>query len=77
MKQPKVVTIKKSLDRLLKVLPKGPLECKLQEREPGDDSKVVYVVNPKYIKGTTDPMTAAPLIALTQHEYKVVEWTKK
>jgi hypothetical protein len=77
MKQPKTVKVNKlGKDRIFKELSDDALDCKLQEREEGDNSKIVYVTNPLYVKGTQDPMTAAPLVAITSGDYEVVEWTE-
>lgn len=50
MKQPKSVIIKPSSEKTLYKLPDTPIECKIQEREIGDDSKIIYITNPRYIK---------------------------
>ena len=75
MKQPKTVKIKPGSEKTLYKLPDTPIPCKIQEREQGDDSKIVYITNPKYIKDSKDPVTSAPYLSFTKTEYEVVEWT--
>jgi hypothetical protein len=73
-KQPKVVKIKDCADKKLYSLPDSPIQCVIQEREDGDNSKVVYIHNPKYVKGSK---AEAPYISFTSYEYEVVEWTSE
>ena len=68
MKQPKSVIIKPSSEKTLYKLPDTPIECKIQEREIGDDSKIAYITNPKYIKDSKDVVTASPYLAFTKNE---------
>jgi hypothetical protein len=78
MKQPKLVRILECSDKNLYKLPDTPIKCRLQEREPGDDSKIVYVSNPWFnpdLKSEND--SESEFIAFTHTEYEVVEWTKK
>lgn len=72
-KQPKSVIIKDGSEKKLFNLPSSPIQCVIQEREADDDSKVVYIHNPKYTKGSKEQ---APYIAFTEYEYEVVEWTE-
>ena len=74
-RQPKVIKISTTKwDDRLEKYPKGNLKCKLQEREEGEESTIVYVENPFYKKGTTDLLTQSQLIAITKSSYEVVEW---
>lgn len=73
--QPSIVKIKECTDRTLFNLPSSPISCILTEYD--DETKVIYISNPKYIKGSnpTPPyITSAPYIAFTKYEYDVVEW---
>lgn len=76
MKQPKTIKIKPGSEKTLYKLPDAPIACKIQERELGDESKIAYIVNPKYIKDSKDPVTASPYLAFTGKEYEVVDWTE-
>lgn len=76
MKQPKTIKVLPGSEKTLYNLPDTPIRCKIQEREPSDDSKIVYITNPKYVKDSKDPVTAAPYLAFTHTEYEVVEWTE-
>lgn len=76
MKQPKTIKILLGSEKTLYKLPDTPITCKLQEREFRDESKIVYIVNPKYIKDSKDPVTASPYLTFTGMEYEVVEWTE-
>jgi len=73
MKQPKTVRIKDGSEKKLFNLPDSAIPCILQEREPDDDSEVVYIHNPKYTKGSKEQ---GPYIAFTKSEYEVVEWSE-
>ena len=75
VRQPKVIkiTTTKWDDRLEKYS-KGNIECKLQDREEGDTSMIVYLNNPFYVNNSEDLLTKAPLIAVTPASYKVIEW---
>jgi hypothetical protein len=76
MVEPKVVKVIGKHDPLLKDLLDTTQECIIQNREPGDESLIVYIPNPKYEKGVRDDITkSAPYIALTQYDYEVIEWT--
>lgn len=70
--QPKVITVLEGTEKTRYELPSTPINCVLQDREEGDNSKIVYIDNPKYVKGSNEE---APYIALTKTEYEVVEWT--
>ena len=72
MKQPKVIRITCKVDPILIDIPDEPINCILQDREDGDDSKIVYIANPYFKKGTKDTKTGAPFIALTKTDYEVV-----
>jgi len=79
LRQPKVIKITTTkwdnrLEKYLEKYPKNKLECKLQDREEGDDSTIVYVHNPFFKKDSEDLLTKAPLIAITKASYEVVEW---
>lgn len=75
MKQPKLVKILPGSEKSLYELSDNPIECKLQDREAGDDSQIVYIVNPKYIKDSKDPVSASPYLAFTKGEYEVIQWS--
>lgn len=76
MKQPKVIKIICRKDPALVNVLEDTVSCIIQKREADDDSKIVYIENPKYVKNTKDLITGAPYIALTQYDYEVVEWTE-
>ena len=76
MKQPKSIKILPGSEKSLYELSDDAIECKLQDREIGDDSQIAYIVNPKYVKDSKDPITASPYLAFTKGEYEVIEWTK-
>jgi hypothetical protein len=72
-RQPKSIKVKNVPDKKIYNLPSSEIPCVLQDREEGDDSEVVYIHNPKYIKGSKEE---APYIAFTKREYEAVEWTE-
>lgn len=71
MSQPLMVKILDCSEKQHYNLPDEPVKCKIQDREIGDISKVVYVRNPGY---TLDSETETAYIALCEGEYEVVEW---
>lgn len=75
MKQPKTIKIKPGSEKDLYKLPDTLIQCKIQERESGDNSRIAYIANPKYIKDSKDHVTSAPYLAFAGTEYEVVEWT--
>jgi hypothetical protein len=72
-KQPSKVIVLECSEKKRYELPSTPLDCVLQDREVGDESQIVYVQNPKYVKGSNEE---APYIALTKTEYEIVEWSE-
>ena len=72
-KQPKLIKLKDYTDKDYYKLPSTKISCILQDREANDDSRIVYINNPKYIKGAREE---APYISLTKSEYTVVEWSE-
>jgi hypothetical protein len=52
-------------------LPDTEIDCIIQDREEGDESQVIYIVNPKHAE---DVEGEAPYLAFTKMEYEVIEW---
>jgi hypothetical protein len=78
MKQPKVVRILDCSEKRLFNLPDVEFKCRLQKREVGDTSKVIYVANPWYNPDDSSELNAeTKFLAFTEGEYEVVQWTKK
>jgi hypothetical protein len=76
MRQPKVVRILDCSEKRTFNLPDVDFKCRIQKREAGDDSKVIYVKNPCFNEEETST-EESQYLALCEGEYEVVEWTKK
>ena len=77
MTQPKTVKVTELKIKSDYGLPNTAIPCVMVEYDP--KSKVVYIINPKYVPGSepTSPyLVSAPYIALTELDYNVVKWTK-
>jgi hypothetical protein len=72
-KQPRSIKVKNCPKKKLYNLPSSAIPCVLQDREYGDTSQVVYINNPKHIKGSKEE---APYIALVKSEYTIVDWSE-
>lgn len=71
--QPTVITIKETAVERLKCYRLScneKYETRIQEREPDDDSKIVYILNP--IHNPKD-RNSNQWVALTETEYNIIE----
>ena len=77
MTEPKSIKVTNWIYPALEGVPKDEaVDCIIQNRKEGDKSKIVYIINPNYIKGSKDDIKiSAPYIALTDGDYEVVEYT--
>lgn len=78
MKQPKIVRILDCSEKRLFNLPDIEFICRLQKRDVGDNSKLVYISNPWHNPDSDSPLNAEnKYLVFTESEYEVVEWTNK